>query len=446
MQIRRLILREVGPFETLDMRFPEGTIADRADVHLLVGPNGCGKTTALIALAQCFAVGDVGLAERLWSDEGFAAVDTTLGMLGVRRGSPRSRDPLLDPLPVDGAMHLALFKASGDRYDLFGGPGFYLYEAARWNAQNGKAPWPTLPFAVFAYSGLRHASPSPVQGVTELTDNPLVEACTFSRPTGTRTLVQWLVNSEARRSLYLTSGQLSKAEQRAATLQRFTQAIEAVVEQPVRIQLDVEPFALKIAVGDAAPAPIDLLPDGLQSLLSWVGDLLMRLDRLPWADEVPVTDRRFVLLLDEVEVHLHPKWQQRVIPMAERLFPNAQIIASTHSPFVIGSASDAWIHVLGIDGGRARLVETLPRARGTSYPAIVDTILGLPGDFDYQTEQDLQRYRALWHQRVRGDASREEARQKLARELAALSEELSTIIGAEERELRVRLSREQSGS
>ncbi len=444
MQIRRLILREVGPFEALDMRFPEGTIADRADVHLLVGPNGCGKTTALIALAQCFAVGDVGLAERLWSDEGFAAVDTTLGMRGVLRAGPAKRGAMsAGDVPLKQQRSTA-----GGRYRLYYDTDrFNRYEhATAWAEQGDVARSPPLPFAVFAYSGLRHASPSPVQGVTELKDNPLVEACSFSRPSGTSTLVQWLVNSEARRSLYLTSGQLSKAEQRAATLQRFVRAIAQVVEQPVRLQLDVDPFALKIAVGDAAPAPIDLLPDGLQSLLSWVGDLLMRLDRLPWADDVPVTDRRFVLLLDEVEVHLHPKWQQRVIPMAERLFPNAQIIASTHSPFVIGSASDAWIHVLGIDGGRARLVETLPRARGTSYPAIVDTILGLPGDFDYQTEQDLQRYRALWHQRVRGDASGEEARQKLARELAALSEELSTIIGAEERELRVRLSREQSGS
>ena len=42
MQIRRLVLNEVGPFDTLDLRFPAGTDPTRADVHLLVGPNGTG--------------------------------------------------------------------------------------------------------------------------------------------------------------------------------------------------------------------------------------------------------------------------------------------------------------------------------------------------------------------------------------------------------------------
>ncbi len=43
MLVRRLLMRGVGPFEELDLQFPEGRRADRADVHLLVGPNGVGK-------------------------------------------------------------------------------------------------------------------------------------------------------------------------------------------------------------------------------------------------------------------------------------------------------------------------------------------------------------------------------------------------------------------
>jgi predicted ATPase len=48
-----------------------------------------------------------------------------------------------------------------------------------------------------------------------------------------------------------------------------------------------------------------------------------------------------LLLIDEVEAHLHPRWQSRVLPGIRGLFPNVQIIATTHSPFVLASAPDA---------------------------------------------------------------------------------------------------------
>jgi hypothetical protein len=48
-----------------------------------------------------------------------------------------------------------------------------------------------------------------------------------------------------------------------------------------------------------------------------------------------------LLLIDEVEAHLHPRWQSRVLPGIRGLFPNVQVIATTHSPFVLASAPDA---------------------------------------------------------------------------------------------------------
>ena len=43
----------------------------------------------------------------------------------------------------------------------------------------------------------------------------------------------------------------------------------------------------------------------------------------------------FILVIDEIENHLHPTWQRRVIPALLEYFPNVQIIATTHSPFVV---------------------------------------------------------------------------------------------------------------
>lgn len=52
-----------------------------------------------------------------------------------------------------------------------------------------------------------------------------------------------------------------------------------------------------------------------------------------------------LLLIDEAENHLHPKWQKRFIPAVRRLFPNLQIIAATHSPFIIASIPNAKVFV-----------------------------------------------------------------------------------------------------
>lgn len=52
-----------------------------------------------------------------------------------------------------------------------------------------------------------------------------------------------------------------------------------------------------------------------------------------------------LLLIDEVENHLHPKWQKRFIPTILKIFPNLQIIATTHSPFIVSSVEDAKVYV-----------------------------------------------------------------------------------------------------
>ena len=66
-----------------------------------------------------------------------------------------------------------------------------------------------------------------------------------------------------------------------------------------------------------------------------------------------------LLLIDEAENHLHPLWQKRFIPNVLSVFPNLQIIATTHSPFIISSVPHARIYVCRYDGKRC-VVEEAP--------------------------------------------------------------------------------------
>lgn len=57
-----------------------------------------------------------------------------------------------------------------------------------------------------------------------------------------------------------------------------------------------------------------------------------------------------LLLIDEAENHLHPRWQKRFIPMIRELFPRLQLVVATHSPFILASVRDARVYVCRSDG------------------------------------------------------------------------------------------------
>jgi predicted ATP-binding protein involved in virulence len=77
--------------------------------------------------------------------------------------------------------------------------------------------------------------------------------------------------------------------------------------------------------------------------MSWPLDYLMRTSRVNWA--VPTDSVRVpgLILVDEIDAHLHPEWQRREMSMVNQLLPETYIIATTDSPFVVAAADDAYV-------------------------------------------------------------------------------------------------------
>jgi predicted ATP-binding protein involved in virulence len=83
--------------------------------------------------------------------------------------------------------------------------------------------------------------------------------------------------------------------------------------------------------------PIDLLSDGFKSMLAMVADIAYRCITLnPHLGEKAL-ESSGVVLIDELDVHLHPNWQQKVAKMLKATFPNIQFIVTTHSPLILHS-------------------------------------------------------------------------------------------------------------
>ena len=90
---------------------------------------------------------------------------------------------------------------------------------------------------------------------------------------------------------------------------------------------------------------INQLSDGEKCLLAMVGDLARRLAIANPSLSDPLQGSG-VVLIDEIELHLHPKWQREIIPALTRTFPNCQFIVTTHSPQVISDVQPDSIYIL----------------------------------------------------------------------------------------------------
>lgn len=92
---------------------------------------------------------------------------------------------------------------------------------------------------------------------------------------------------------------------------------------------------------DKAGVTLDVskLSDGERSVLALVLDLTRRLSQANEGLDDPARQGRAVVLIDELDMHLHPSWQRTIVSRLERTFPNCQFIATSHSPQIIGEMS-----------------------------------------------------------------------------------------------------------
>ena len=106
---------------------------------------------------------------------------------------------------------------------------------------------------------------------------------------------------------------------------------------------------LEITKGDTV-LDIWQLSDGEKGMLALVLEISRRLALAnPWSEN-PICEGAAVILIDEVDLHLHPKWQREIITRLKRTFPNCQFILTTHSPLILGEVRAEQIILLDSDG------------------------------------------------------------------------------------------------
>lgn len=420
---RTILASGLEPFGELEVEFPpvEDKRADLGEVHLFTGVNGTGKTR-LLALMAALLGNPVPLAKRRKGITAQIGVGVTDAFPAEHpSGSPVSWP---DVIPWSGAHLHSPWAVGRISTDLS------WRERNRLPRPNVKSWLTTVP--AFAYYGSPYIGDLDIQTLATV-PRPQREAClSFDHEPEVQPLLQAVGNLMVQTALESQNApsvtDLTRARKLLAALES---TLTQITGTDFTFYLQVKPVVSLRVVWGEATLSIDALPDGLRSIIGWMVHALVMMDLCLDGSGDPMQTEA-VFLLDEIESHLHPAWQRRVLPAFQHLFPKAQIFVATHSPFVISSLNQGWIYrfVMGPDG-KVKIDPPIPAGKGESYISVVEDIMGMKEWFDVETEKLLSEFRAQREKAYAGDPQSAKAARDLALRIGKESMELDFMMGRE---------------
>ncbi len=141
--------------------------------------------------------------------------------------------------------------------------------------------------------------------------------------------------------------------------------------------------------------PLHALSDGYLAMATWIGDLLYRVLENFRGLRQPLTAKG-LLLIDEVDLHLHPKRQRELLSLLDQLFPNFQFVVTTHSPMTAQQAGEGELHCLTREAGEIQLHQFSGNPKTLLLNQFVMTpAFALDTDESKEIENMKNRYRQL---------------------------------------------------
>lgn len=420
-RISRLEVNNIGPFGHLVMDFPEKPpgMDEQAEIHILTGENGTGKTTVLEMLV--------------------------LGVMVDKNEALKSNKFRLADKKSNAVVYFGPHGSySFDGEDKYLPLGFTakLYSIASKETPIGRYHSDSNVYstAFFAYSGYRRTEQVEITENPEIQGHPFENALDFKHSINPRKIINWIASAKINEALAVSQSDAREAQNFREAVIRIEKVIGEIIEKPIQFKLEYKPRKVIIEVAGET-LDFNILPDGLKSIVSWIADLLMRMDRVKWENDTPVFERNFILFLDEIEVHLHPAWQRKILPAVQKLFPNAQIFISTHSPFVVGSVDGAWIHKFVKPNGDSQLAgPPILSEDAKSFRYWLDEVFDIKKEFGEGAQRQLDRFYELRNRLlVNGTAQEREEFTRIATDLSSQSREMESIISLELRQLNKRI-------
>jgi predicted ATP-binding protein involved in virulence len=156
-------------------------------------------------------------------------------------------------------------------------------------------------------------------------------------------------------------------------LHTVERAVCQCVRGATRFFFDVKEQDLMLRA-DGEWLPFSSLSDGYRNMVALIADIAWRAAVLnPHLGALAADRSEGVVLIDEIDLHLHPRWQRNVLGDMRRAFPGLQIVATTHSPQVIASARRGEVRILA----RGTLLDAQPFVEGRDTNSLLEDVLGV---------------------------------------------------------------------
>ncbi|MGB8700069.1 MAG: AAA family ATPase [Thermosynechococcaceae cyanobacterium] len=164
--------------------------------------------------------------------------------------------------------------------------------------------------------------------------------------------------------------------------------------------------------------PLQSLSLGYKTVIAWTVDLAARLiDRYPQSPD-PLAEPA-VVLVDEIDLHLHPKWQRTIMSFLTERFPNTQFIVTAHSPLVVQAAKNANIVLLRREGDHVVIDNNPEVIDNWRVEQVLSSVFELPSPHAPDLAPLMERRRTL--------LSKSKLTAKDERELKKLEAQIGTI-------------------
>lgn len=221
--------------------------------------------------------------------------------------------------------------------------------------------------------------PSEAKFVTLFDDNAALVRCE-----------RWLKDLQLSLDRKKAEGKDTEADHRR--LEQVKARIGNLLPEVTGIEISKE---ITFAFRDHTRYSLPQLSDGYRSMFALIVDILRWLERAHPGTNLRVDELSGVVLIDEIDAHLHPRWQREVGFTLTKQFPNLQFIVTTHSPFVAMAAGEGSLSVLRKDGNERRVDQDVPNPRGWLVDRVLAEVFDLRSLRDPVTEKELQRYQEL---------------------------------------------------
>ena len=368
MKLQRVEIENYRAIEKLDLPL-------NADLTVLHGDNAHGKTSVLSAIA--LGLGAVPTLLPDVSGIGFSKKDRRDG-----RGARillTTTDGVSWERSTSGAARKTGWLSKRDETDAR--PRQPLRELKQWLESNALQAWGSpVDLPILAFYDTERAVPnlSKQRGLPKSTSRYAALAGALSARTSFRKLFEWFYakeNEELREQR-----ERRDHDYRLKELSVVRTAISSMIEGITEPHVELRPLRFvvseRLSGEEPAKRTLDQLSGGYQAVLALAADLAWRMAQGNPHLADPLQSEA-VVLIDEIELHLHPSWQQRILTNLARTFPNTQFIVSTHSPQVLTTVRPE--HVVELRRERGGIVAGSASAPtyGAESGDVLATVMGV---------------------------------------------------------------------